>query len=210
MLLRLKRACRQYFRNNWLLGLILVIFFMAGLIFGAIGAKSLDQGMKNELSNTMQNFITKVPGLSLDKKAAIKGSLVQNMYVILTMYILGLSVVGGILVPVLVFTRGFTLGFTVGFLAYDQAWKGVLLSIVSVIPQNLIFIPVLLISGMFTLTFSVFFAKSRFMFREFEAGRPALFYTVGMGCAAVMTGAGCLMEAYITPSLIKYSIALLF
>lgn len=210
MLPRLKYISIRFLMENWFIALIIVIFFMAGIIFGALGAKTLDHGIKTELSDTVSNYLKKVPGYSLSGKEVVKDLLLRNLYIIICMYILGLSVIGAVLVPILVFTRGFTLGFTIGFLTYDQAWKGALLSLVSVMPQNIIYIPTLLVSGVLTVSFSILFIRGRMFFREFESRRPILFYSLGMLTALCITSLGSLLEAYVTPYLIKYTTALLY
>ncbi len=210
IVLSLRHISLEFLRANWLLVVVLTIFFLAGITFGSLGARHINQGLKDDLSQNINKFYSKVPDAGITGKEIIKGSLTKNLYVIIGMYILGLSVVGSVLVPIIVFTRGFTLGFTIGFLVGDQAWKGILMSIVSILPQNLLFIPVMLLSALMTLSFSLHFLKGRLVFREFEMGRSIAFYTVGMVGAVMLTGAGCVLESYVTPTLMKYSAAFLF
>ncbi|WP_279401536.1 stage II sporulation protein M [Piscibacillus salipiscarius] len=46
---------------------------------------------------------------------------------------------------VLLFLKGIVIGFTVGFLVNQLSWKGFLLSITSVAPQNLLIVPAYLL-----------------------------------------------------------------
>ena len=59
-------------------------------------------------------------------------------------WILGLSVIGLPGILILDFLKGVLIGFTVGYLVGQYSWKGLLFALVSIAPQNLFIIPVLM------------------------------------------------------------------
>ena len=54
---------------------------------------------------------------------------------------------------ILLFIKGMVVGFTVGFLVSQMGWQGFMLAFVSILPQNLIIIPVFIIMAALSVIF---------------------------------------------------------
>ena len=78
-------------------------------------------------------------------------------------WILGLSVIGLPGILILDFLKGVLIGFTVGYLVGQYSWKGLLFALVSIAPQNLFIIPVLMMCGVAAITFSLYIIRDRFI-----------------------------------------------
>jgi stage II sporulation protein M len=115
--------------------------------------------------------------------------------------LLGLTVIGLPLIMVVIFLRAFSLGFTLGFLIQQKAGTGVLVSLVSVLPQNLFYILGLLIAGVVAMNFSLNIVKNRNQGTN-KLGLALLAYTTVMLLLLVVFGLGALIEAYFSPWLL--------
>jgi stage II sporulation protein M len=198
---KLKQAILTYLRRNWFVYLVVTVFFAVGVVFGALAVKNLNIDQLSELSNYLNSFLEKVQDTPL-KVSTMQESLFDNLYTIAALYILGISVIGLPLIPVVVFTRGFIIGFTVAFLAREKALKGIVLALVSVVPQNFILIPVILVAAALSVNISLFIVRNR-LAGTGSSLRLASLYTIMMLVLGLVTGLAGLCETYVTPVFIK-------
>jgi stage II sporulation protein M len=77
--------------------------------------------------------------------------------------LLGLSVIGLPFILFMDFLKGVLIGFTVGFMVGEYAWKGMLFALASVVPQNLLLIPTLIICSVTSIAFGLHLLKNRFL-----------------------------------------------
>jgi stage II sporulation protein M len=97
-----------------------------------------------------------------------------------------------------VFFKGFSLGFTVGFLVKEKAVSGILLSIISILPQNLVYIPLLILWSVVGINFSVHIARGR-PGSAISLGRGFISYTLLMLVFLILVMVGAFIEAYLSP-----------
>lgn len=110
------------------------------------------------------------------------------------------------LIIVFLFFKGFLLGFTVGFLVSEYSFKGILMSLAAVFPQNLLIIPVYLISTVMAIYLSLSIYK-------YYRGRARIeledlvVYTLEMAILALILLLASLLETYLSPFLLRFLIA---
>lgn len=199
----LKQVIYDYFKQKWFLLLFLTVFFGVGLFFGATAAKIISIDQADHLSGYLNSFLEKVGSTPIGEQVYFKQNLLNNLYILLAMYILGLTVIGIPLVLVAIFSKGFVLGFTIGFLVREKAYKGFAFALVSVMPHNLLIIPVIIVGGVTALSFSALLIKRRFAVSKIPlSGHFGLYTAIMFILGLVTTGAG-FVETYVTPVLIK-------
>ena len=100
--------------------------------------------------------------------------------------------------------KGFILGYTFSFIATAFDGKGFGLALVSVIPQNLIYIPCIIGLSIIGLSISTESFKRRFFKKN--KGNSLLSDGILKKLVIIMTMfiAGIIVETYISPSLIKF------
>lgn len=189
-------------RANWLYVLAVLLCFILGSCFGVLSVDYLNHQQVDSLIVYLDGFIENVSVLNIDTKEALKTSITNNLLVVLAIYLMGLTVLGIPLVLVLIFFRGFALGFTFGFLTKQKAWQGITLAAVSVLPQNIFYVPALLIGSVASLSFSVLLVR-RYFNSKVAVWPSFLGYSFLMlMVTAAAVGAG-FIEVYFTPWLIK-------
>jgi stage II sporulation protein M len=202
-----RRLWTASFRRSWPLYLIVIGIFSLGILLGSLGVNTLQAEQSLELHRYLQAFLTQAAEIEVDRAQVARGALYDNLLVGVLMYILGLTIICLPLVLAIIFIRGFILGFTVGFLTLDPDLQGLVVIFVSMLPQNIFFIPALIIGGTASLSFSLLLIK-RFFNSQTRVWPDFLGYTIVMaGCIAAFA-AGALTEGYITPELTRLSASL--
>src|SRR5699024_4603185 len=124
--------------NNTIYTFTIVLMVM-GVIFGAVIVNSLSLSDKQDLFIYLQRFFGEMSDGNLaSADQMFNQSLSHDIKYIGFMWLLGLTIIGLPLVLILLFLKGVVVGFTVGFLVNQMGWQGLLLSFVSILPQNLI------------------------------------------------------------------------
>lgn len=200
---RLKRYLISYFRENALVYIIICLVFSIGIFSGAIGVKPLISGQQVELLAYVDNFLATLIYTDMDTFNIALTSVLKNLQLVFLIWFLGLTVIGVPIILLLVFVRGFVLGFTVGFLAQEKAMQGILISTFSILPPNLLLIPGLIIAAVSAVTFSMLLIKGQLRNRSMRLVQHFISYSMLMAVMAIVLIAAALIEAYISPSMMK-------
>lgn len=196
----LKSRIKQHLSENRLQYILVIIVFLLGLIMGNYQVTGLDGGVKSHLSGIIDSYLTGGLDGSLYGPEILGSSFLKQLQATLLVWLLGLTVIGLPLVLVFIWLRGFSLGFTISFLLHDRATDGILISIVSVLPQNLIYIPFFLAWSVMAINFSVYILKGRNS--GLPLGRAVIIYTGLMLTYLLIFLAGAFVEAYLSPWLL--------
>ena len=195
----------NHFREHSSIYLFIAVLFLMGVIFGAIVVNSLTLSQKEDLFYYLSQFFSQISnGKVADSKDLFIQSFSHNSKFIGLMWLLGISIIGLPVILILLFIKGMVVGFTVGFLVNQMGWNGFLLSFVYVLPQNIIIIPVFIISATLAVSFSFKMIRQQFMKKMGEPMLP-LFgrYMVLLVGAIVSLVIAAGVEAYISPGLMK-------
>lgn len=192
--LRLKQHVSE---NRWQY-LLIVVIFLAGIIIGDYKSGGLNDGVKNHLLGLIDNYLNGGADAELNKQAILLNSFLNQAKSVVAIWFLGLTIIGMPLILAIVFLKGFSLGFTVCFLVKEKAMSGILISILSILPQNLIYIPLLIIWSVVGINFSVYITRSRSGI-GIPLGRGFISYTLLMLISLMIVLVGALIEAYLSP-----------
>ncbi len=194
----------SHIQENSSLYIFNAVLLLMGVIFGAILVNSLQLNQKQDLSFYLQRFFGQVS----KGEFAIAGEMFRESYFsqlnTLDLWILGISIIGLPLIFILLFAKGVVVGFTVGFLVSQHGWNGLLLAFVSVLPQNLIIIPVFLVMTTIAASFSLRMIRHQFIRKITEPLLPLLIrYTCFFLVIGAVLALASSVEAYASPVLMK-------
>ncbi|MDF2671254.1 MAG: spoIIM [Paenibacillus sp.] len=181
------------------------VLLVMGVVFGALMVNALSTDQKQELGRHLSSFVQMVDqGTDLGGKASFKLAFFMHLKWVLLIWLLGLSIVGLPFIFLLDFLKGVLVGFSVGVLVGEMSWKGMLFALVSVAPQNLIIIPVIMISSVSAIAFSLYLIKNRFLQKKGALSPPFIrFSSITLTMIALMFGVS-LFEAYLSPVLMQW------
>ncbi|HEY0828941.1 MAG TPA: stage II sporulation protein M [Bacilli bacterium] len=196
---------RLYMKEHLPLYIFISVLFVMGVIFGALMVNALSIDQKQEMTDFLGSFFHTIDqGADLDGKESFLQVFGLHMKWMVLIWILGLTIIGLPLILILDFLKGVFVGFTVGYLVAQLSWKGMLFALVSVAPQNLIIIPVLIISSVTAISFSIYIVKNRFIQRKGTVSQPFMAYSmVTLSLMCLMFGIS-LFEAFVSSVIMKW------
>ena len=136
----------RHLYDNFKLYLIVIIIFIIGIVAGVIFINNVNGDQATEIQNYITEFINLLKqDYHIDTGLLLKKSLSDNLILIITMWLLGSTVIGIPIVMGIVLFRGFCIGYSVSaIIATLGVQKGILFFTVTMLLHNLIFIPVII------------------------------------------------------------------
>jgi len=202
---RLNEVIIKHVEGNLLTYFFVIMFFMVGISSGAFTTKALSQAENKELIKYLQNFFRIVDTKVIDQFSILKQALINNLQTGVLIWILGVTIIGIPLILLLVAVRGFIIGFTVGFFIQQMGVKGLIFSILSLLPQNIIIIPGVIIVAVLGISFSIMLIRNKVKKTRYDNVLNQFFvYSTVIAIVHIFIAVGCLVEAYISPLVIKY------
>lgn len=194
----------RHFQDNLWLYIVTVLCMCVGIVLGIYSVKYMGDFQKNDLTNYLMSFSQNFSADNLQYKLILIEALKNNLPIILIVWFLGLTIVG---IPIILFIdvlKGFTLGFTMSIIIKSMGIKGIWFDILGVIPQNIVYVPCIIISSVIAMQFSLIILrnnsglnwKSSFISRAISYS--GVFFTI-----FIVMSVGFLLESYITPNMLK-------
>lgn len=142
----IKEAILRHLYDNIKLYFIVIIILVIGITIGVVFINNINVDGAEEIKNYITDFINQLKqGYHVDTGELLRKSLSDNLILIVTMWLLGSTVVGIPIVLGIVLFRGFCIGYSLSaIIASLGVQKGILFFLTTMFLQNLIFIPVIL------------------------------------------------------------------
>lgn len=147
-----QRTFSNFFGKNCSIFLFVIVLFLVGVIFGTLVFNGTSMDQRSELGNYATGYFSS--GGSVSPADIFVSSFIQNIRLAITIWMLGITVVGAPLSLLILFGNGALIGFTIGFLVNQGGWSGFLLVCEAVLPQSIVLIPTLLLLTGCSLIFS--------------------------------------------------------
>lgn len=186
------------------------VLFVVGVVFGALLVNALTLDQQQDLAGDVQLFVKHVQEgvLQTEGQTFWERTLFHAKWILL-IWVLGLTVVGMPLVLALDFMKGVLVGFAIGTLVSQHAWKGLLFSLVSIAPPNMIIVPALLIASVSSVSFTIYIVKNRFLSRYGTLSQPFLSYTSTVLVMLLIIVGAAVIESFLSPILVKWAAPLI-
>ena len=184
---------------------IIMLSFCVGIATGVFSVKALSATQKDQLLDYLVSSLQVVTSKAgVNYSQILWDSILSNLKTMLLIWGFSIALYTFPLVFGVVGIRGFILGFTVGFLIENMGLKGALFAVVAILPQNLVIIPALMILAALSVNYSLTaFKNKRAKYANKERKRLFFAYSILSTILFLVIGLGCLIEAYLSPVLIK-------
>jgi len=194
-----------YLKDHLPLYLFVFVLFGTGVVFGAVMVNALTLEQKQQLAQHMSYFFSTVEqGGGFNEAQSFEQALSLNLKWIVLIWLLGLSIVGLPLIFALDFLKGVLVGFTVGYMVGQYSWEGMLFALVSVVPQNLILIPAIVVSSVAASAFAIHLLKNRLIQRKGPIYPVFMRYLGTSALMALLVVGAALYEAFLSPTIMKW------
>ena len=143
----MKKVLIDYIDRNKKTFIILISFFIIGIFVGVTLLNNLSSNLKQEVDSYIESVINLLKeNNEINMFGMFLISIKENILFILLIWFLGLTIIGGYFIYLTVLYKGFLLGYTAAaFIATLGIKTGTLVIIVSLLMQNLVFIPAMLL-----------------------------------------------------------------
>ena len=192
------------YRENRIYYFMVLIFFCVGIALGAFMVKYMNVNDSTDLSNYFSSFTESILVSQIENTKLFFNILIKISITVVIIIILGFTVFGIPFILLIDLIKGFTLGYTFTFLLTTFNGKGIWLAIVSILPQNIFYIPSFIVLSIISIEFSA--TKLRYKF--FNKGtintivKKELIFKIGVLVCIFITGV--FIESYICPNLMKF------
>lgn len=157
----MRRLSKKHFQNSFIVYFILTIFFVIGIVIGAILINKLGTGENLNFVNHFSWIFKHIEEGKYKSVDIFKLTLLSNAKIVSIIWILGLIGLGVLIIPLILCWKGVTIGFIVGFLVKEFGIKGFTFALLGLLPNYLIIIPSFLVIGATGLTYSAYGIKAR-------------------------------------------------
>lgn len=145
----IKNIVYQYVSNNLKEYILVSIIFVVGIFVGVMFINNSTEEQTSTVTEYINEFIQKFKSTeNLDKQSLIVSSIKSNITLAIIIWLAGTTIIGMPVVLGLILFRGFCLGYTIAAITLTMGtWKGLMFGLLSLVIQNIIFIPAVLTMG---------------------------------------------------------------
>ncbi len=143
----MKNVIMNYINKNKFIFIIISIIFCIGIAIGIISINMSSDVQKNEINIYITNLLNHIKSNeNIDRIQLLFLSIKNNVLLIVIIWILGCTIIGGPIIYLVILYKGFLLGYTISALVAVLGIKtGTLFAISSLTFQNIIFLPFIFI-----------------------------------------------------------------
>lgn len=179
---------------------IVVIGLIGGIIFSNILNTSDEKLVYDKLTTYFLNIKN---GIQIDYWQTLLNSIKNNMFLLILVWIFGLSIIGIVFNAFILFFKSFVLGFSIGSIINIYLYKGIILSIVYIFPHFIINTIILLLLVYYANNFSIklfnlLFLKKEIKFHDIMK-RYFKIFVICLGAFLISS----LIETFFSPFFIK-------
>lgn len=193
------KKARKIRKSNKLI-LKLMIISIISVLIGIFYIAILSNSNKVLIKENLETYFESLNKLNYIK-ALIK-CLTSNMITISSIWLLGISIIGVFLIIIILIIKSFALGFTISSLIYFYKLKGIIISIIYIIPL-IINLFVIIILSYYGIMFSKNLNRLLFLKKEVNFKNIMRKYIKILLFSTICIVISSLIEIYIVPNILK-------
>ena len=183
--------------------IFLLILMIVGIISGSVLVCIINNSDKLIIKDYLSKFINDISTNSINYTLALKSNLFNYLGYIIVIWLLGMSVIGLPITLTMYFIKSFILGFSIGSIIFSYGFKGILFALIYIFPSQIIYIIVLTILMIYSISFSLrlietLFKKKTTNFR-IVMNKYLVILVIAIICGILTT----LYDTYLMPFLIN-------
>ena len=183
--------------------LFITIILTLGIISGSIFLMISNETDKTSVITQIKNFFLNISNNSINNGLALKNSLIINYLFVITIWILGLSMIGVIVNIFLTYIKGFLIGFSISSLFLTYGYKGFLAALLYTFPSQILNIIVVSVLSIY----SIMFAKNllRIIISKHNTNNRLMLkkYSVIFIFSIIISFISSILEVYLFPNILK-------
>ena len=190
-----------YFNKN--LFIFLLTLVLIGVASGAIFSLLLKDSDKKLVSDYLNEFMLNISNSKMQYKTYFFNNMIFTLGFSLIIWIFGISIIGIILILPFLFIKSFTLGFSIGSILANFKLKGIIISLIYIVPHHVINILIYILISAYAIMISYRMFQSMKDKKIFDFKIIMNKYTFILVFSLVMLFITCLYESFILPEILK-------
>ncbi|GAA0723600.1 stage II sporulation protein M [Clostridium malenominatum] len=201
---KISEVINKHIGRNIALYIITLVCIFAGILIGMYSVRHMGEVYKSELINYLNSFMDYLLKQNVNYKGVLFQAISNNIPFLLFIWFLGMTIIGVPLIVLINLIKGYTLGFTISFIVDSTGGKGIIMCLLGILPQNLFYLPCIIIASVISMEFSLHFLKEKMnrRYKDTLAGR-IVSYSLCYLIIILFMGIGFVFEAYVTPNILK-------
>ena len=199
-----KNAFQKEIQKNKYKYIFLLTIILIGFISGIIFSNILSYNDHQEISNTLKDYFL---GIKNNKSINYLGNFLNifsvNYLYMLLIWIFGLSIIGIILNPFILYFKSFIIGFSVGIIISIYSYLGILGSLLYLFPHLLINLLVYTLLSFYGIKLSIKLFKALFLHKNFNFQDFMKKYLKILGLASIILLITTLYETFLADFVMK-------
>lgn len=199
-----KNALQKEIQKNKYKYIFLLTIILIGFISGIIFSNILSYNDHQEISNTLKDYFL---GIKNNQSINYLGNFLNifsvNYLYMLLIWIFGLSIIGIILNPFILYFKSFVIGFSVGIIISVYSYLGILGSLLYLFPHLLINLLVYTLLSFYGIKLSIKLFKALFLHKNFNFQELMKKYLKILGLASIILLITTLYETFLADFVMK-------
>lgn len=187
----------------------LMIIFIIGLISGSLFIVILSKADKSLIKEYLEQFLTSINNNKLNYNSAIISSIGSNVFYVLLIWLLGISVIGLPIMLFIYFSKAFMLGFSISSMLFHYKLKGILLAFLYVFPHQILNIFIYSFLMLYSTSLSIRIIKSLLAKRTLDFKQIMAKYGMVLVISLIGITISSFLEIFLMPTLIKLLLSIL-
>ena len=202
---KIKEIIKQHIINNKKEYIIVTSILIVGIFLGVFFVNNIEESQKTEITEYLNHFIDKMKTTEkLDSMSLLKTSITQNIFLAVTIWFFGTTIIGIPVVFGIIMYRGFCLGYTISVcVTVLGLQKGIIFTLINFLLPSIFLIPAMIalaVSG-FKLYKSIIKDKNKENIK-LELLRHIIFSII-MLCIILISS---IIEVFISTNILKWAI----
>ena len=205
MFKKIKAVAGEHIAKNRNAYIFLLMAFVFGVSAGAFTVNGLSMMQRDELSNYFQGFLQLLNNQNMDSSELFSTAFLENLKLVGLLWILGVTIIGIPFIFLIIAVRGFITGFCSGFIISVLGFKGIIFSVFTMLPKEILIVPCLIAIGVNGINFSMRIAKKKTAQKDLNDNLKSSFVSYCFVAAffSSIILVGIIMDAYITPVIVR-------
>ena len=194
-----KNKFRNIRINNVFL-IMTIAFFLTGIILG-VNSVAYTKGNTSDLNSYFKELFTFVSSRDISYKEVLLSSILSNLTIFMIIFILGNWALGSPFVFLIMLFKGYMIGYTFTVFIQMFSVKGLCVSLVGIVPQNLIYLPCFIVLA--TIASSYSYDKLKNKFQKINKTEFINEYVNASLSIAVPIVVAIIFETFLLPNILK-------
>lgn len=191
---------KESYSKNFIIYMLVFLFLFSGFLMGVYLFTYLDSETVTYLKNDFIEYMNTIKAGNFNLSYMLKTSILSSMIPIVIFILFSTSIIFSPITLVVLSLKGFTLGFTVTFMLTNFSFKGVLLTLLTIIIPNIIMIFLYILLCVKSISRGISRTRFRGKFSENDNSISIKFLSLFIIVSVLIS---LLFQCVITPFIIK-------